>query len=69
MGGKDELLERASILEADSRGWFEEDEEFATRLNEVRQVEEHGRIVCQKIGQITIYVFIVYSLFGISCPL
>lgn len=37
VGGKDELLERASVLEADSRGWFEEDEEFATRLAEVRK--------------------------------
>lgn len=37
VGAKDELLERAGVLEADSRGWFEEDEEFEARLNEVRQ--------------------------------
>lgn len=33
---KDELQERATILENDSRGWFEEDEELAARLAEVR---------------------------------
>eukprot|EP00904_Undaria_pinnatifida_P003248 jgi/Undpi1/12924/HiC_scaffold_7.g02590.m1 len=37
VGAKDELLERAGVLEADSRGWFEEDEEFEARLNEVRK--------------------------------
>lgn len=36
VGLKDELLERANILENDSRGWFEEDEELQARLKEVR---------------------------------
>eukprot|EP00752_Nemacystus_decipiens_P002173 g2069.t1 len=37
VGQKDELLERAAILENDSRGWFEEDEELEARLAEVRK--------------------------------
>ena len=36
MGLKEELLERATVLENDSRGWFEEDEELEARLAEVR---------------------------------
>lgn len=38
VGLKDELLERAKVLENDSRGWFEEDEELEARLAEVRYV-------------------------------
>ncbi|CAM9366535.1 unnamed protein product [Ectocarpus sp. 12 AP-2014] len=37
VGLKEELLERATVLENDSRGWFEEDEELETRLAEVRK--------------------------------
>ncbi|CAM9197144.1 unnamed protein product [Scytosiphon promiscuus] len=37
VGLKDELLERATVLENDSRGWFEEDEELQARLAEVRK--------------------------------
>lgn len=36
VGAKEELLERATVLENDSRGWFEEDDELAARLAEVR---------------------------------
>lgn len=36
VGQKDELLERAAVLENDSRGWFEEDDELEARLAEVR---------------------------------
>lgn len=36
VGLKDELTERAAILENDSRGWFEEDDELEARLAEVR---------------------------------
>lgn len=36
MGLKAELLERANILENDSRGWFEDDDELEARLKEVR---------------------------------
>lgn len=43
VGAKDELLERATILENDSRGWFEDDEELAARLAEVRYISKaHG---------------------------
>ncbi|CAN0082087.1 unnamed protein product [Ascophyllum nodosum] len=37
IGAKAELEERATILENDSRGWFEEDHELSARLNEVRK--------------------------------
>lgn len=36
VGAKEELLERATVLENDSRGWFEEDDEMAARLKEVK---------------------------------
>lgn len=35
-GSKAELLERAKILENDSRGWFEEEDELEARLAAVR---------------------------------
>ncbi|CAN0355574.1 unnamed protein product, partial [Hapterophycus canaliculatus] len=38
VGLKEELQERAAVLENDSRGWFEEDEELEARLVEVRCV-------------------------------
>lgn len=42
VGQKDELLERAAVLENDSRGWFEEDDELEARLAEVR----YGMYIC-----------------------
>lgn len=37
-GAKADLLKRVTVLETDSRGWFEEDHELENRLNEVRCV-------------------------------
>lgn len=44
MGLKEELLERATVLENDSRGWFEEDEELEARLAEVRYARRLRRV-------------------------